>query len=119
MGIASDDFRKALASASELEISFVGRKSGKKFSIPVWFAAEGTTVYLLPVKGTGSDWYKNILKNPTMELEASGRRATAEAKPVTDKKQIDATMDRFRAKYGASEVKKYYPGQNVAVRLLV
>jgi deazaflavin-dependent oxidoreductase (nitroreductase family) len=107
--VDSDDFRKAMASADELQITFVGRKSGKKFSVPVWFALDGATVYLLPVRGTESKWYKNILKDPTMGLEASGKTATAEARPVTDRKRIDAAIDRFREKYGASDVKKYYP----------
>jgi deazaflavin-dependent oxidoreductase (nitroreductase family) len=113
------DFRKALASAEELQITFVGRKSGKRFSVPVWFAVDGTAVYLLPVGGTGSKWYKSILKNPTMELGASGKTATVNARPVTDRKQIDATMDMFREKYGASDVKKYYPEQDAAVELMV
>jgi deazaflavin-dependent oxidoreductase (nitroreductase family) len=116
---SDDDFRKALASVDELQITFVGRKSGKRFSVPVWFAVDGTAVYLLPVGGIESKWYKSILKNPTMELEASGKTATAKAKPVTDKKRIDATVDRFREKYGASDVKKYYPAQNAAVELMV
>jgi hypothetical protein len=117
--MATSDFMKALASAGELQIAFMGRKSGKRFSVPVWFAVDGTTVYLLPVGGTGSKWYKSILKNPTMELEASGKTATAKAKPVMDKKRIDATVDRFSEKYGASDVKKYYPAQNAAVELMV
>jgi deazaflavin-dependent oxidoreductase (nitroreductase family) len=115
----SRDFLNALESADELSITFVGRKTGKKFTTPVWFVKEKGKVFLLPVKGTSSDWYRDILENPTMELQVSGMRATAAARPVRDRKGIEETIERFRAKYGAGDVKKYYPNQNAAVELSI
>ncbi len=115
--MASSDFRGVLNSAQELKMTFVGRKTGKKISIPVWFVNDADKLYLLPVSGTANKWYKNILKNPTIELQVSGKKATAEARPIKDKKRIEEIVDKFRAKYGASDVKKYYPGQDVAVEL--
>jgi deazaflavin-dependent oxidoreductase (nitroreductase family) len=112
-------FREALNSAEELSITFVGRKTGKKYTIPVWFVYDPGTMALLPVKGSKSTWYRSILKNPKMELRASGKRATAKARQVRDRKRIDEIMEKFRAKYGASDVKRYYPDQDVAVELSI
>ena len=117
--MAESEFRKALDSSSEVRITFVGRKSGKKFSTPVWFVREGGTVILLPVKGTSTNWYQNVLKNPTMELEASGERTQVAARPIKDKKGIEATVQRFRVKYGAGDVKRYYPKTDAAVEISV
>lgn len=117
--MANDDFCKALESADELQFAFTGSKSGKKFSIPIWFVLEGRRLLLLPVLGTRSKWYKGILKNPAVELEISGRRAAARATPLKDKPQVDMVMEKFRGKYGAGDVRKYYPGQDVAVEVLV
>jgi deazaflavin-dependent oxidoreductase (nitroreductase family) len=114
---SSSEFRRALNSSNELKITFVGRKTGKKYSTPVWFATNEAKLYLLPVGGTKSNWYKNVLKNPKMELQVSGQSATAEAHSSQDKKLINETMDRFRSKYGAGEVKKYYPRQDVVLEL--
>jgi deazaflavin-dependent oxidoreductase (nitroreductase family) len=117
---SSSDFRSALDSADELKITHVGRKTGKKFSTTVWFVSDGKEkLYLLPVNGTGSKWYKNILKNPKMELQASGKKATAEARPIKDKKRVDEIVDKFRTKYGAADVKKYYPRHDAAVELSI
>ncbi|HUI01460.1 MAG TPA: nitroreductase family deazaflavin-dependent oxidoreductase [Nitrososphaerales archaeon] len=113
----SSDFARALETAPVLEITVVGRKTGKKFSTPVWFVREGGTVYLLPVKGASTNWYRNILKNQTIELEASGKRTTATAQPIKDKKGIEQTVARFTAKYGARDVKRYYPRQDAAVQI--
>ena len=41
-----------------------GRKSGRTISIPVWFVLEGEKLYLLPVHGSDTQWYKNVLQNP-------------------------------------------------------
>lgn len=117
--MADSDFRRALDSSSVLKITFVGRRSGKKFSTPVWFVKEGATVFLLPVRGTSTNWYRNILKNPTMQLEAAGKTTTAAARPIKDRKGVEATVERFRAKYGAGDVKRYYPKQDAAVELSV
>jgi hypothetical protein len=62
------EFQKALSSSNELQITVIGRKTGKKFSTPVWFVSERDKLYLLPVRGSVSNWYRNILKEPTMEL---------------------------------------------------
>jgi hypothetical protein len=112
-------FLKALESASELEITFVGRKSGKRFSVPIWFVEEAGKLYLLPVNGTASKWFKSVLKNPLVDIRAPGRSATGKARAIMGAKEIDGTMERFRAKYGAGEVKKYYPRQDAAVELSI
>ena len=117
--MTDDDFRKALDSTGELRITFVGRKTGKKFSTPVWFVYQGDKVYLLPVNGTASDWYRDVLKNPMMELQASGKRTTAKTIPIKDKKRIEEVVETFRKKYGAGDVKRYYPRTDAAVELSV
>jgi hypothetical protein len=115
----NSDLREALKSAQELKISFVGGKTGKSFSIPVWFVTSGEKVELLPVGGIKSKWYKSVLKNPLIELEVSGKKVSAQSHPTQDRKSIEDVIDRFRSKYGASDVKRYYPGQDAAVELSI
>ena len=110
-----NEFEEALKNTDEIEITVTGRKSGRPISNPVWFVKEGEQLYLLPVKGSDSDWYKNILKTPTMRFNAGGKEWSAEVKPVTDKVKVRDIVEKFRDKYGADQVKKYYSKFDVAV----
>ena len=113
--MAFNEFEEALRNMEEIEITVTGRKSGRRISNPVWFVHEAEKLYLLPVKGSDSDWYKNILKTPTMRLNAGGKEWTAEVTPVTDKVKVRDIVKKFRDKYGADQVKKYYSKFDVAV----
>src|SRR5215467_14919640 len=113
--MAFKQFEEALKNTNEIEITVTGRKSGRRISRPVWFVQEGEELYLLPVKGSDSDWYKNILKTPTMRLNAGGTERNAEVTPVTDKVKVRHIVEKFRDKYGADQVKKYYSKFDVAV----
>jgi deazaflavin-dependent oxidoreductase (nitroreductase family) len=114
---ADQDFIKALESTREVEITVTGRRSGRAISLPVWFAREGGTLYLVPVTGTDSDWYKNALKAPAIRLAAGGAQLAARATPVTDPARVGEILDRFRATYGAGDVARYYPKQDAAVEV--
>ena len=111
----NDVLRDRLSRSSEVTISVTGRKSGRTISIPVWFVLEGDTLNLLPVQGSGTQWYKNVLKNPSIRIKAGTEEAEFKAVPFTDTKQVSSVVEKFRAKYGASDVKKYYSKFDVAV----
>jgi deazaflavin-dependent oxidoreductase (nitroreductase family) len=115
--MALEEFKKALKIAGEIELTVTGRISGRKITNPVWFVQEGDKLYLLPVTGSDSDWYKNVLKNPTITLSANGVTWTAEATPINDPTRVQHVVEKFRAKYGADNVKKYYSKFDVAVEV--
>jgi hypothetical protein len=56
-----------------------------------------------------------VLKNPSIQIEAGGAKAELKVAPVKDPKQVSSIVEKFRAKYGASDVKKYYSKFDVAV----
>jgi deazaflavin-dependent oxidoreductase (nitroreductase family) len=99
----------------EITITVTGRKSGRAISKPVWFALDDKKLYLLPVYGSDTQWYKNVLKKPTMQVDARGAEAEVKAVPITDPKHVSSVVEKFRAKYGAGDVKKYYSKFDVAV----
>jgi len=67
--MSRSDFLKALSRSRELEIAFKGRKTGRTFKAVVWFVQEGAKIYLLPIYGSDTQWYKNILENPSLERD--------------------------------------------------
>ena len=89
--------------------------SGRTVCIPVWFVLEGEKLYLLPVQGSGTQWYRNVLKNPSIRVDARGLGAEFRATPVPDAKAVKSVIERFREKYRAKNVKKYYSGFDVVV----
>ncbi len=109
------NFTTALRETNEITITVTGRLTGRQISIPVWFVAEDGMMYLLPVHGSDSDWYKNLLKDRRMELTADGTSITATATPVADPADVRSEVDKFRAKYGADQITAYYPKTDVAV----
>ncbi len=112
---SNDALKNRLSRSREINITVTGRKSGRTISIPVWFVSEDNKLYLLPVSGSDTQWYKNVLKKPSIQIEAGGAKAERKVAPVTDPKQVSSVVEKFRAKYGASDVKKYYSKFDVAV----
>jgi deazaflavin-dependent oxidoreductase (nitroreductase family) len=111
----NEALKDRLSRYREINITVTGRKSGRAISIPVWFALEDDQLYLLPVQGSDTQWHKNVLKNPRIRIDARGAEAEFQAIPITDAKQVSSVVEKFRAKYGISDVKKYYSKFDVAV----
>ena len=57
---------------------------------------EGQKLYLLPVKGSETQWYKNVLHNPSIRIDARGVGAEFRATPVTDAKVVKSVIEKFR-----------------------
>ena len=115
MPVKTDALRDRLSRSQEIKITVTGRKSGRPISIPVWFVLEEDKLYLLPVQGSDTQWYKNVLKNPTIRIGAGGAKAEFRVVSITDRKRVSTVVDEFRAKYGPDNVKKYYSKFDVAV----
>jgi deazaflavin-dependent oxidoreductase (nitroreductase family) len=115
MPARNDALKDRLSRFREMNLSVTGRKSGRIISIPVWFVFEDAKLYLLPVKGSDTQWYKNVLRHPTIRIDARGAQAEVKPVPVTDPKQVSSVVEKFRAKYGANDVKKYYSKFDVAI----
>jgi len=115
MAKQNDTLKDRLSRSSEITTTVVGRKSGRTISNPVWFVFEEGKLYLLPVKGSDTQWYMNVVKNPSMRIRAGGAETEVNVRPVTDAKQVSEVVNKFRAKYGPGDVKKYYSKFDVAV----
>jgi deazaflavin-dependent oxidoreductase (nitroreductase family) len=115
--MTADEFASALTDSREIELTTTGRVSGRPSSRPVWLVERDAGIALLPVGGSSSQWYKNLLETPSIRLSAAGNEYTATARPITDPGDVADVVERFRGKYGAAAVERYYPGQDVAVEV--
>jgi deazaflavin-dependent oxidoreductase (nitroreductase family) len=115
MSTAKEKLKNLLARDREITITVIGRKSGKPISRPVWFVLEGGKLYLLPVQGSDTQWYQNLLRNRWIQVSTRSSEAELEGTPVTDPQMVSRIVEKFREKYGAGDVKKYYSKFDVAV----
>ena len=81
-----DNLKDRLARHRQIKLIVIGRKTGQTISIPVWLVLEDDKLYLLPVKGSDTQWYRNVLKNPSIRIDARSAEAAFQATPITDDK---------------------------------
>jgi hypothetical protein len=112
---AKDKLKSLLQRDREIKISVVGRKSEKVISRPVWFVFEADNLYLLPVQGSETQWYENLSRNPWIQISTRSAAAEFQATLVSDLEAVSSVVEKFREKYGARDVKKYYSKFDVAV----
>jgi hypothetical protein len=116
--MSKNDLHQKLNRAYEITLSVKGRKSGKDIPRPVWFMYEGSMLYLLPVQGSDTNWYKNLLFDPMVKISINdGIEILARGQPITDNNDVNEVVNKFNSKYGEGDVKKYYTKFDVAVEV--
>jgi deazaflavin-dependent oxidoreductase (nitroreductase family) len=76
---------------STLVLTTTGRKSGRPVAVPLFYAAHGDGgerdhLYVVASFGGNDEppsWYRNLVANPSVEVERAGRRATYRAKSLS------------------------------------
>ena len=91
MPARSDALKDGLSRSREINIRVTGRNSGRAISIPVRFVSDDQKLYLLPAYGW-IQWYKNVLKNPSIRISARGAEDEFNAVPVTDPGQVSSVI---------------------------
>src|SRR6266540_4337066 len=99
---------KDLSTENEIDLTVKGRNSGQDISRPVWFVHEDDKLYLLPVQSSDTNWYRNVLKNPNVKISTQRQELRGKARTITDDKKVKEIVEKFRTKYGNSDVPKYW-----------
>jgi len=117
--MAKLEFEKALEKTREISITVKGRKSGKSITLPIWFVHEPGKLQLLPVQGSKTNWYRNLRKHSSIEVQAEKLKSSGKARLIEDKKGTKEIADKFGKKYGAGDLKKYYSVFDVSVEVQI
>ena len=92
-----------------------GRRTGRRITLPVWFVLDQDSIWLLPVYGSRTQWYRNVQVNPGITIQAGTLRRRVQGQPVTDPRTVRKVIRLFREKYTPEEIKRWYTGLDVAV----
>jgi deazaflavin-dependent oxidoreductase (nitroreductase family) len=114
--MAADDFATALKRRREISITVTGRRTGNAITMPVWFVSDDRALWLLPVHGSKTQWYRNLEKDRAIAVQAGSARQDLRAKLVKSSEAVSRVIRQFREKYTPAEVKRWYSGLDVAVQ---
>lgn len=80
-----------------------GRRTGRPHRIEIWFAAHGSTLYILAGGGERADWVRNIMAEPAIELRVGKASMSARGRVVTDPAEAARARRLVPEKYRTHE----------------
>jgi deazaflavin-dependent oxidoreductase (nitroreductase family) len=86
---------------STLRLTTLGRKTGKRHTVTVWFLTDKETVYLVTIN-LQRDWPRNIMKNGHVELDIGGSVFKGRAKQIREAKRMAQVKALLGQKYWAA-----------------
>jgi hypothetical protein len=114
-----DNLLRRLEESSEVRITVLGRKTKREFSTPGWFVLSKEKVMLVPMKGSDTDWFKNLEKDPHIKLGVDGIVIESRATILRESNQVEKVLDKFRIKYKSMWSESYYTKRDAYVEVTV
>ncbi len=105
----------ALNKRRQISITVTGRRTGRAITIPVWFVHDENALWLLPVYGSRTQWYRNLQANRAITIQAGKERRDLRARLLQDPPAVREVIERFREKYTPEQIKRWYTGLDAAV----
>ncbi|HEU4916742.1 MAG TPA: nitroreductase/quinone reductase family protein [Acidimicrobiia bacterium] len=84
---------------SVIDLTTVGRVSGRPHTIEIWFAQRLSTIYLLSGGGHRADWVRNLMRTAQVGVRAGGWDYSGEGRIVTDPDEVRLARDAVHDKY--------------------
>ncbi len=78
-----------------------GRKTGQPHDIEIWFALNGSTLYMLSGGRDRSDWVKNIRAHPEVRVRIGSHEFAGQARVVKDPKEDGLARRLLLQKYSS------------------
>ena len=92
---------------STLQLTTIGRKTGKRHTVTTWFLVDGGMVYLVTSK-MKRDWVRNVVKNGKVELDIAGEVFKGHGKQMIHSEQLERVRTLLAQKYWAAWVGSWF-----------
>jgi deazaflavin-dependent oxidoreductase (nitroreductase family) len=77
-----------------------GRKSGQPRTVKVWFVIAGSkSIFVQHASSAPSQWYRNLVADPAVQIDFGGGPVAGRATPLTDPQQVREILRLVRRKY--------------------
>ena len=96
--VTKEDLQQ-VANESNIEITTIGRKSGKPHTKPIWFVYDQGHLYLQSGQEGKTDWYQNLKQNPQITLKIDSLSFSGKAQFIDDAKETERIHNLFSQKY--------------------
>ena len=83
-------------------LTTTGRVTGKPHQIEIWFGLQNSSIYLM-AGDPGSDWVKNLLKDPNVTVEIAKHNFTGTARIVKNEQEEITARNMLADKYKERE----------------
>jgi deazaflavin-dependent oxidoreductase (nitroreductase family) len=93
----------ALGDEDYCYVTTTGRVTGRPHRIEIWFALEGATIYILAGGGRRSDWVKNAIKKPRVDVRIGRKAFDGTARIVEDAREDALARRMLLEKYAKSD----------------
>ena len=80
-------------------LTTTGRRTGNPHTIEIWYAVHSGSVYLMAGGRERSDWVRNLMKQPSVQLRAGETTCAATARIVTESEEDALVRRMLAAKY--------------------
>jgi deazaflavin-dependent oxidoreductase (nitroreductase family) len=84
---------------SVINLTTMGRVTGRPHRIEIWFAHHDETLYFLSGGGDRSDWVRNIIANPAVSVRTDGKDFSGRGRIVEDPDEQRLARDCVFTKY--------------------
>jgi deazaflavin-dependent oxidoreductase (nitroreductase family) len=84
----------------QLRLTTRGRKSGSPRTVTVWFViADEAKLFVQHASRAPAQWYRNLLREPAVQVDFGDGPLEAMAEPILDEKEIRRVLKLVRRKY--------------------
>jgi hypothetical protein len=100
---------KGIRNVRDATIKTTEVSTGKQLETPVWFAEDQGVIYLLPIHGEKTKWYRSVVYNHNqLQIEIDKRTFSGEVKDINEKKLVEKAVNLFKDKCGERVYKNFY-----------
>jgi deazaflavin-dependent oxidoreductase (nitroreductase family) len=100
----------SIENQSTVELTTVGRKSGRPRTVTIWFVHDEGRLYVQAGKDGKTDWYRNLVAKPEVTLGFDGLTVRGTAKVIDDAAETERVHGLFSGKYLSARVMGWFGG---------
>jgi len=97
----SAEVLQAAASEREVQLTTLGRKTGKPRGVTIWIGTDGEKLYIRSGEGMRRHWPQNLLAKGEGVVQVGKSEVKVKPRLVTDPLEARAVSGLYRSKYGA------------------